>query len=58
MTARLVTATHALTPFQAAADKALRRAARRARALAQTTNTPLVLWKDGRVTRVKVKAKV
>jgi len=54
MTARLPHTKPALSPFQMAADKALRRAAKRARAVAKATGTPLVLWKDGRVVKVKV----
>ncbi len=41
-------------PFLVGAEAALRRAARRARAVAKATGTPLVLWKDGRVVKVKV----
>ena len=33
---------------------ALKRAAARARLVAQQTNTPLVIYKDGRVTRIRV----
>ena len=54
MTARHPRTKPALSPYLARADKALRRAARQARAVAKATGTPLVLWKDGRVVKVKV----
>jgi hypothetical protein len=43
-------------PLTLAAADSLRRAAKMARERAAETNVPLVLWKNGRVTHVKVSA--
>lgn len=43
-----------LSRYLASADRALRRAARRAREIARVTGTPLVILKNGRVVRVRV----
>lgn len=41
-------------PLPTAAAKGLQAAARIARKRAKETNTPLILWKDGKVVRVRV----
>lgn len=40
-------------PLHVAAGRAMRRAAKAAREISRRTNTPLVLWRDGKVVRVK-----
>lgn len=41
-------------PFHVGASRALRRAAKVARETSRRTNTPLILWRDGKVVREKV----
>ncbi len=41
----------ATDPDFAGAEAALRRAARRAREIARSTGTPLVIWRDGRIVK-------
>lgn len=48
--------TDILSPYLASADRALKRAARRAREVARATGTPLVILKNGRVVKVRVSA--
>lgn len=45
-----------LSRYLASADRALRRAARRAREIARATGTPLVVLKNGRVVKFRVRA--